>query len=135
MSEKLNLEELQLKVKEKEALLNAEIDAKIQRNPEKLPQAIYYIVPNEFGERYCFYGLSNTLNGYIKKHLKLGETKGIQYVSMFKSLSYFTPLLGAALSDSFFGKYETIVALSFLYVIGMSLTAMYAEKIFHLLIL
>lgn len=51
MSEK----EKALKMKEIE--WNSKLDAKLREHPEKMPGAVWYIVPNEAGERFTYYGV------------------------------------------------------------------------------
>jgi dipeptide/tripeptide permease len=102
----------------------------------KMPKAVYFILPNECAERFCFYGINPILNPFFSKYLGMGKEKALQYTHLFKVrldcfpyiqfASYFTPLGGAAISDSFLGKYDTIVLLSFVYVIGTALLATFA---------
>jgi dipeptide/tripeptide permease len=47
----------------------------------------------------------------------------------FSALVYLTPLLGAAISDSIWGKYATIVYLSAVYVLGVGLTSLFSAPI------
>lgn len=50
---------------EKERELNADLDARLAKNPNAVPRAIYYILPNEFGERFTFYGTKALLTRYV----------------------------------------------------------------------
>jgi len=109
-----------------EAELNKNIDNALLENPNKMPKAVYFILPNETAERFCFYGLNPLLNPFFSKYLGLGKETATELTHGFKTVAYFTPLLGAALSDSFLGKYETIVSLSFVYVCGTALMAVFA---------
>lgn len=45
---------------------------------------------------------------------------------MYSFLTYFLPLFGAAISDSYLGKYWTIVDLSIVYGIGTMLLALFS---------
>jgi hypothetical protein len=90
---------------ELEARLNAELDAKLMANPNKMPKAIYFILPNEFGERFCYYGVQPNLNKYFQLITGMDKVDAKVYSTGFTMLAYFFPLLGAALSDSFLGKW------------------------------
>ncbi|KAF9278467.1 hypothetical protein BGZ74_003098, partial [Mortierella antarctica] len=71
ISEKLEMNTLDLltdrekELVELEARLNAELDAQIMANPNKMPKAVWFILPNEFGERFCYYGVQPNLNKYF----------------------------------------------------------------------
>jgi len=90
---------------ELEARLNAELDAKLMANPNKMPKACYFILPNEFGERFCYYGVQPNLNKYFRLITGMDAASAKVYSTAFTMLAYFFPLLGAALSDSFLGKW------------------------------
>ena len=45
------------------------------------------------------------------------------------AVCYFTPLIGAVVADSYWGKFKTIFILSIVYVIGMFLMVMYLVDI------
>ena len=90
---------------ELEARLNAELDAQILANPNKMPKAVYFILPNEFGERFCYYGVQPNLNKYFRLITGMNAVQAKVYSTAFTMLAYFFPLIGAALSDSFLGKW------------------------------
>ncbi|KAH7045618.1 POT family-domain-containing protein [Linnemannia elongata] len=111
---------------ELEARLNAELDAKLMANPHKMPKACYFILPNEFGERFCYYGVQPNLNKYFQLVTGMNKTSAKVYSTAFTMLAYFFPLLGAALSDSFLGKWWTIISFSAVYLIGMIMVTVFA---------
>ncbi|KAF9932312.1 hypothetical protein FBU30_008419 [Linnemannia zychae] len=111
---------------ELEARLNAELDAKLMANPRKMPKACYFILPNEFGERFCYYGVQPNLNKYFRLITGMEPKDAKVYSTAFTMLAYFFPLLGAALSDSFLGKWWTIISFSGVYLIGMILVTIFA---------
>ncbi|KAG0254386.1 hypothetical protein DFQ27_006892 [Actinomortierella ambigua] len=111
---------------ELEARLNAELDAKLLANPNKHPTAIYFILPNEFGERFCYYGVQPNLNKYFRDITGMDPTAAKVYSTTFTMLAYFFPLIGAAVSDSFLGKWWTIISFSIVYLIGMILLTVFA---------
>ena len=60
------------------------------------------------------------------KFLSMGKGAAMVYVHVFKAICYLTPLFGAALSDSLLGKYDTVVYLSLVYLLGTGLLAFFA---------
>ncbi|KAF9365631.1 hypothetical protein BGX34_009166 [Mortierella sp. NVP85] len=111
---------------ELEARLNSELDAKLLANPDKMPKAVWFILPNEFGERFCYYGVQPNLNKYFRLVTGMEELDAKVYSTSFTMLAYFFPLIGAALSDSFFGKWWTIISFSAIYLVGMILVTVFA---------
>ncbi|KAI9294550.1 PTR2-domain-containing protein [Neoconidiobolus thromboides FSU 785] len=111
---------------EQERVLNAELDVKLEANHDKFPKAIYFIVPNELCERFCYYGIKNLLNKYLQTAYGYPEYYAKAQVSLFNALVYLFPFVGAAISDSFLGKYHTIVYMSFIYLIGNALLATFS---------
>ncbi|KAF9944209.1 hypothetical protein BGZ70_004913, partial [Mortierella alpina] len=111
---------------ELEARLNAELDAKLLANPNKIPKAVYFILPNEFGERFCYYGVQPNLNKYFRLITGMNAVQAKVYSTAFTMLAYFFPLIGAALSDSFLGKWWTIISFSIVYLIGMVMVTVFA---------
>lgn len=85
-----------------------------------------YILGNEFCERLAFYGLSTNLVIYLTR--VMGEESGFAaiQVNLFEGTCYLTPLLGAWLADSLWGRYKTIMVFSFIYFLGMVLLALTA---------
>jgi POT family proton-dependent oligopeptide transporter len=90
---------------------------------DKMPAGIPYIVVNEFAERFCFYGINAILTVYMTRSLRMGDADATTYHSLFKSGAYFFPLLGAVISDVFWGKFRTIITFSLAYALGCALLA------------
>jgi len=99
------LTEREKELLELEARLNVELDAQLIANPNKMPKAVYFILPNEFGERFCYYGVQPNLNKYFRAVSGMTEVNAKVFSTAFTMLAYFFPLIGAALSDSFLGKW------------------------------
>ncbi|KNC96098.1 uncharacterized protein SPPG_09544 [Spizellomyces punctatus DAOM BR117] len=112
---------------ELEAKLNKDLDEKILSNPNSFPKAVFFIIPNEMGERFCFYGINPLLKDYLKEFVGYKSNKAEAMVHVYKSVTYFFPLVGAAISDSFLDKYKTIVSLSTFYLLGVSLLAIFSK--------
>ncbi|KAJ3109985.1 hypothetical protein HDU96_007000 [Phlyctochytrium bullatum] len=117
----------QIRVRELERKINADLDAKIAQNPDKMPSSIYFIIPNEFAERYCFYGITPILKNFFIFMVGYPKLEAAELYHTFKSVAYFTPLVGAAISDSFLNKYNTIISLSTVYALGVTLLAVFAK--------
>ncbi len=91
-----------------------------------LPAGIPFIIGNEAAERFSFYGMRAILVVFMTQYLldsegslvvmDASEAKG--WYHLFVSAVYFTPLLGALLSDLWLGKYRTIILLSLVYCFG-----------------
>ncbi|KAI9004766.1 POT family-domain-containing protein [Gaertneriomyces semiglobifer] len=113
-------------LKEKE--MNKHIDEKLAQNPDKLPKAIYFIIPNELGERFCYYGVQPLLKNYFQNILGQSKHRANSLVHTWKAITYFCPLIGAAVSDSWLDKYKTIVSLSFVYLLGLTLNSVFATQ-------
>jgi len=89
----------------------------------RMPRGIPYIIANEFAERFCYYGVNATLAVYMTQHLHFGQAKATEWQSLFKFGAYFFPLIGAIVSDVFWGKYRTIMVLAVVYCAGCTVIA------------
>jgi len=98
----------------------------VARDPadDKMPDGVKYIVANEFAERFCYYGINSILTVYMVGFLKLGEADATTFHSLFKSAAYFFPLVGAIVSDVFWGKFRTIMTFSLVYATGCAIVAL-----------
>ena len=92
---------------------------------KKIPKGIPYIISNEAAERFSFYGMKGILVIYMTQYLflttgeaNISEQNAKGYFHLFTSAVYFFPIFGALISDIFFGKYKTIIALSLIYCLG-----------------
>lgn len=93
---------------------------------EKMPPGVPYIVGNEAAERFSFYGLRAILVVYMTQYLvnrqgqlaPLSDSHATEIYHHFMSAAYFMPLIGAIISDWWWGKYKTIMILSLIYCLG-----------------
>lgn len=114
-----------------------DIEGKANKLP--YPKAIGFIVSNELCERFCFYGMRSKIKMFLLRFIpwqyhtkystailvlyltrKLGyddDTATVVY-HVYGMLVYFMCLFGAILSDSWLGKFRTILYLSIVYAIG-----------------
>jgi POT family proton-dependent oligopeptide transporter len=88
------------------------------KNVDQMPPGIPFIIANEFAERFCFYGINAILAVYMTQHLHFGQAQATVWQSLFKFGAYFFPLIGAIISDVFWGKYRTIMTLALVYCAG-----------------
>jgi POT family proton-dependent oligopeptide transporter len=91
-----------------------------------MPGGIPYIIGNEAAERFSFYGMRAILVVFMTRYLMdasghsdvMGEDEAKGWFHLFVSAVYFTPLIGALLSDGLLGKFRTIISLSLFYCLG-----------------
>jgi len=95
----------------------------VQQESNKFPPAIPYIIACEACERFSFYGMKTILFTFLVVHNQLSERLAIVVTHSFIAIAYLTPLLGAWLADSKYGKYQTIKGLSIIYTIGQIMIA------------
>lgn len=103
---------------------------------EKMPPGIPYIVVNEAAERFSYYGMKGILVIFMTKYMMdaqggydvMGQEDAMAWYHLFGTAVYFTPILGAILSDAFFGKYKTILSLSIVYCLGHGVLALYETR-------
>ncbi|XP_021271961.1 solute carrier family 15 member 1 [Numida meleagris] len=87
------------------------------------PLSIFFIVINEFCERFSYYGMRAVLVLYFKYFLRWDDNLATAIYHTFVALCYLTPILGALIADSWLGKFKTIVSLSIVYTIGQAVMA------------
>ncbi|XP_009080717.1 PREDICTED: solute carrier family 15 member 1 [Acanthisitta chloris] len=87
------------------------------------PVSIFFIVINEFCERFSYYGMKAVLVLYFKYFLHWEDNFSTAIYHSFVALCYLTPILGAIIADSWLGKFKTIFALSIVYTIGQAVLA------------
>ncbi|NXX65750.1 S15A1 protein, partial [Spizella passerina] len=84
------------------------------------PLSIFFIVINEFCERFSYYGMKALLTLYFTRFLHWDENFATAIYHTFVALCYLTPILGAIIADSWLGKFKTILYLSIVYAIGQT---------------
>ncbi|XP_036687488.1 solute carrier family 15 member 1 isoform X4 [Balaenoptera musculus] len=95
----------------------------VQQNCFGYPLSIFFIVINEFCERFSYYGMRAILILYFQRFLGWNDNVGTAIYHTFVALCYMTPVLGALIADSWLGKFKTIVSLSIVYTIGQVVIA------------
>lgn len=102
-----------------------------------MPPGIPYIVGNEAAERFSFYGMTAILTAFMAHNLldangkpdPMSNSDAVAYSNLFVAAVYFTPLLGAVLSDAFLGKFRTVVMLSIVYCFGHLALSLNATRV------
>ncbi|NXB77949.1 S15A1 protein, partial [Donacobius atricapilla] len=84
------------------------------------PLSIFFIVINEFCERFSYYGMKAVLTLYFTRFLHWDDNFATAIYHTFVALCYLTPILGAIIADSWLGKFKTILCLSIVYAIGQA---------------
>ncbi len=88
------------------------------------PPQIKYIVGNEACERFSYYGMKAILALYITNVLMQTQDQATNLIHLFGFANYFMPLLGAWVSDRFWGRYHTILWISLFYCLGHGVLAL-----------
>jgi len=86
--------------------------------PLPYPKSVFFIIGNEFCERFSYYGMKSILSLYLKQKLHLAEDTATVIYHTFSMFCYFTPIFGSILADTLLGKFKTIVYISIIYVLG-----------------
>ena len=100
---------------------------KSEKSPERLqleketpyPYYVFYVLGNEFCERYAYYGMRSILVIYLKNFIGVGNDEASIIYHSYVAGCYFFPLIGGMIADSYWGKVKTIFILSCVYLIGM----------------
>ncbi|ORY01223.1 PTR2-domain-containing protein [Basidiobolus meristosporus CBS 931.73] len=99
----------------------------LRRVAGKIPFAAWFIIVNEFCERFAYYGGSAPFTNYIQLPpgdpeqagaLDMGQATSTAWKQFFTFFCYLTPLIGAVISDQYLGKYKSILIFSIVYMVG-----------------
>lgn len=92
-------------------------------DPNRFPRQTWFILGNETAERFSFYGMKGILALYITGVLMMSRDDATNIIHLFGFANYFMPLLGAWVSDRFWGRYRTILWISLFYCAGHGVLA------------
>lgn len=100
---------------------------KLRHVSEHIPMSCWLVAIVELAERFSYYGLSTPFQNYMQNGphdtpagvLKL-NTQGANALSYFWQFwCYVTPVFGAWVADTYFGKFKTICIFCVIYIIGI----------------
>ena len=84
----------------------------------RLPPQIKYLAWNEAAERFSYYGMTSILALHMARNLGFAEHQAVAAYQVFTFAVYFMPVVGAWISDRYWGRYRTILWISLAYVAG-----------------
>ncbi|KAM7260766.1 hypothetical protein ACFE04_026241 [Oxalis oulophora] len=90
-------------------------------------KAMPYILGNETFEKLGAMGVASNLLVYLMDIFHLKHITAIKMMSVFGGTANFAPLIGAFLSDTYFGRYKTIGFASICSLMGMTLLTLTAS--------
>ena len=73
----------------------------------------------EASKRFSYNGFRAVLVLYFSNYLGFSDSLSVSLFSYMSSLAYFSPLLGAVVSNSYLGQYRTIILFGFAYLFGL----------------
>ncbi|RCV43485.1 hypothetical protein SEVIR_9G303900v4 [Setaria viridis] len=89
-------------------------------------RACYSILGGEFCGALAYYGVGTNLVSYLTKVQQQSNVVAASNIASWQGTSYLTPLLGAFLADSYWGRHRTIVISLTTFTIGMILLTLSA---------
>lgn len=100
---------------------------KLRHVSEKIPMSCWLVAIVELAERFSYYGLSAPFQNYMQNGpndtppgaLSLNSSGATALSYFFQFWCYITPILGAWVADTFWGKYKTILVFCIIYIIGI----------------
>ncbi|CAH8389867.1 unnamed protein product [Eruca vesicaria subsp. sativa] len=90
-------------------------------------KACPFILGNECCERLAYYGIAKNLITYYTSELHESNVSAARQVMIWQGTCFITPLLGAVIADSYWGRYWTIASFSAIYFTGMALLTLSAS--------
>lgn len=94
----------------------------------RYPYSVFFIISNEFCERFNYYGMRTILALYLTRKLLFSDDVATILYHSFSTLVYFFCIFGAIIADSWWGKFNTILWLSIVYVSGSSILTLGAVE-------
>ncbi|KAF8727653.1 hypothetical protein HU200_018884 [Digitaria exilis] len=88
--------------------------------------ACYSILGGEFCGAMAYYGVGTNLVSYLTKVQQQSNVTAASNIASWQGTCYLTPLLGAFLADSYWGRHRTIVISLIIFTMGMVLLTLSA---------
>ncbi|XBI50992.1 hypothetical protein VPH35_033585 [Triticum aestivum] len=82
-------------------------------------RACFFILGVQFSECLAFFAISKNLVTYLTSVLHESNIDAARNVSTWFGTTFFTPLIGAFLADTYWGRYKTLVVFLSVYIVGM----------------
>ncbi|XP_048545559.1 protein NRT1/ PTR FAMILY 8.3-like [Triticum urartu] len=82
-------------------------------------RACFFILGAEFSECMCFFAVAKNLVTYLTTVLHESNVDAARNVSTWIGSCFLTPVIGAFLADSYWGRYTTIAVFLSVYIVGM----------------
>ncbi|KAL0007149.1 hypothetical protein SO802_008651 [Lithocarpus litseifolius] len=98
-----------------------QVDSAQQKPPIGGWNAAIFIFFVEVAERFAFFGLAANLITYLTNELHQPISTAAKNVNTWAGVSYIVPLFAAFVADSLFGRFNTILLASVIYLVGMIL--------------
>ena len=96
--------------------------------PDRYPPQVKYIVGNEACERFSFFGMRSILVVYMAGYLLYPDQEAKEGYHLFMMVNYLMPLLGGWVADWYWGRYRTILLISFFYILGHLVLAFWGTR-------
>ncbi|GLJ37739.1 hypothetical protein SUGI_0766780 [Cryptomeria japonica] len=84
-------------------------------------KACSFLVGYEIFERMAFYGIASNLVNYLTSKLHEGTVTSSRNVNNWTGAIWITPIFGAYIADTHWGRYWTFTIFSFIYILGMAI--------------
>ncbi|XP_052814791.1 solute carrier family 15 member 1-like [Mya arenaria] len=97
-----------------------------ESNTKNYPYSVFFILSNEFCERFSYYGMRAILVLYLTRWLGFGDAPATSIFHAWSMMCYFMPLIGAVVADGYLGRYRTILIVSCVYFVGSLVLAVTA---------
>uniref|UniRef100_A0A8R7TBL2 Peptide transporter PTR2 n=1 Tax=Triticum urartu TaxID=4572 RepID=A0A8R7TBL2_TRIUA len=82
-------------------------------------RACFFLLGVQFSECLAFFAISKNLVTYLTSVLHESNIDAARNVSTWFGTTFFTPLIGAFLADTYWGRYKTLVVFLSVYIVGM----------------